>query len=630
MRGRIVALLVVLLVVLSGCAEHASGPDTVPAELDDGGSAGNGGGDGGTANAAGDDCVEPGRQLSEVRNCWRQTRSDNAPMGVNATLSLSGTTVTVKPDTDARASATLANGSIRPAAGLSSDERILLFRNATVPGHGTGLLAVRTGRLHVRNGTVTVPLERIRAENRVTVVPKTDSETGPDGERVRALEWSAAGEVANFSAYVDADVAGLRVAGYERAVLATEDGRTELEGPVTVDANGLWWRHESGMSGARVSVSAARFSVGLTEPSGTVDRTDGESIAAPYTVHGRRGRFVVTPERVESDGAFRLTQAVTDDGAALDAAVQVVPHRVTVEAPRDSVSWVKVSYREYSYTGDAVYADATVTGNGSHMVSVPTSRPPLFVSEVLNVVPRDSVAAPARAIILLPVALSAPFEAFARMVNCAVTGCPAEHPYPSWIGAGEVGTFYYAVNTTGVENGSYAATIHLEGTNYDTVGIPVEIYVGNASTDPRAGTAATDGTVGADVTTVRGGPDTVDADSGPTDPDTMTPDTRVKTEGTREKALDTDTPPPTSAGTAEAERVQTTRPSETPEPVLDSNPNTEREVDATSGGPGGPDDIDDQGGPVPSDTDSRSIPVVVLLGVGGLVALGYLLGRARS
>lgn len=461
MGRRGVAMVLAVLVVTSGCSELFEDP-TVPEDAAPPG-------------------VEPGESIREVVDGWEDERRANAPVGLAASLTVQGQYRLRADGASMTAPELRAPFTLAPAETFSTDGRFVLFENATVAGAGEGTLLVRGAAIEATDGAVRdLPVARATGGGAVRLRPGTDDDPpAPPEHGNETVE-----DLTFFGERTPAAAADVRLTNYSEAVLFVGNESRPLSGPLTVSAAATWWDAGSVVRTDRVQLETARFAVVAPNASTTV-RTDSRTVEDANAVFGQNATPDLEPGRVRAE-SFRVRQALTDDGPVIDARVEVLPERVDVPVAAGERTWVEVHYREASYEGDAVLRNVSVTGPGAEYVEVPLERPRPYLVRALRDLANSSAPVPLKAAGIIALAPAAALEIVVRglatAVDCIVAGCPSQHPLPTWIYAGEVDQFYYRVNATGATPGTYDATIHVEGENYETVEIPVRVNVTAAET----------------------------------------------------------------------------------------------------------------------------------------------------
>lgn len=456
--GKLAALCLALLLAVGGCAGPA--------------------GDGPVPKGAAPPGAEPGEPIADVLDRWESQRADASPMGLAATFDLRGNLTVRGPD--GSLTGDLASPfTLRPAPAFPDDRRVVYLHNATVDGVGEGLLILEGRAIRAKSGRLgAVNVDRIGAGHPETVRIRP-AVTDDHPAHAHNLSGAVASDLVHVE-FTGLTVDSVGVTGYENATLVRDNRSTSLSGPITVSAAGIWWDRQSRIHSQSVRLETGDFSI--SAPGGatgtvSVSATAQDDVNDPRTVFGHAATLAVEAGRVRTVGEFRLTQTLTDDGPVLPATVDVLPTRTNVTVPSGGTKWVKVHYRERSYVGDGILANVTVGGDGSDLVAVPLERPDPLVLEIV----RELADTPGGQVALVfgspALAALAGGEVLFTAFDCLVRGCPDQHPYPTWIEAGEIGRFYYRVNATGVEPGRYDSTIHVDGSNYESFEIPVTVTV---------------------------------------------------------------------------------------------------------------------------------------------------------
>jgi hypothetical protein len=275
---------------------------------------------------------------------------------------------------------------------------------------------------------------------------------------------------------VEAPLRALSLSGFDNATLLSGGTSRSLAAPVVVSAPSF--RGPAWFLSSALPLEAARFAMsGNATGGGIALEGDPAVIPSPRGVVGRDVSLALSAREARSVGSFRATQVLAGAGYLVPSQVEAGPEQADVTVAHGNTTWLAVDYRERTGEGDAVLADVNVTGDGAGLVEVPTEGPPPLVEEMLaaaasgsppgNVFARMAVTLASPAIVLVDLA---------RTVACAVAGCPEDHPFPAWMDAGSVGTFYLQVRGD-APPGAYDASVTLRGANYDAVSIPVHIVV---------------------------------------------------------------------------------------------------------------------------------------------------------
>lgn len=407
---------------------------------------------------------------------WREEAAARGSVGVAATFDLTGSPILVRGEggrADVEAPFDLA-----PAGAFPSDRRFAYLVDAEVESLGQGLLVIE-GAPSVTEGSVAglaVASLDVDARVALTLAPAL-------GERVEQFAfppgWEDAGRAALPADLARGTFKDLVLDGFAHAALVAPDGTgTNLTGPVRVTrASGLAWAPGSFVEATAAKASFARASVGGNVTGGKLDAQGFDAVSAPSLVVARDVALRAGSERVATTSSARLTQAESDDGLLLDAGVEVAPADAKVTVKQGGTAWLRVEYRETTGRGDAVLGQVETTGDGRSLVTLPLARPPLIIQDLMDEAAR--LGGVPGAFLALSVALASPAIILADVFNavvCTFATCPEQHPYPTWMDAGDVGAFYVRVEGK-TAPGSYQATVHIAGQNYGAVTVPIEITV---------------------------------------------------------------------------------------------------------------------------------------------------------
>lgn len=461
-RRDVLALGVAGVLGLAGCARERAG-DSVPEDAVPYG-------------------AEAGEPIDDVLDRWRARRDDNRPFGLSATTTLSGDGLVVHSGDGVHTATVEGSCTVRQD---SIHDGGLVCSDVTVDGAAAAALFVNADRFAVTGGALRgLHVDRAWCHDPVVLLVKDESPThGPSEPSVPDdVEGSGPG----LTEYAGGPLEAVELSGFEEAFAIRDGERVDLEAPVTVTADHAWLANDTKVEAGAATLRTGRFSVAAPEgTSGTVAVEGRADVADPHGLFGADATLAVEPGRLAAEEPFRLTQAVLEDRFALESTVDVLPATTSVSVPAGETRWVDVYYRERSYVGDGVVGEVSVDSEAEGLVTLPVEPPEPVVTQVVESLD-DGTATSGLLITAFAPALAALVvgEGVATFFNCAVNDCPSERPYPSWIHAGAVDRFYYRVDATDHEPGTYEATARVEGANYDTVEIPVEVTVTEATGTP--------------------------------------------------------------------------------------------------------------------------------------------------
>lgn len=449
---------------LAGCARDRAG-DTVPEDAVPHG-------------------AEAGEPIDDVLDRWRRQRDANRPFGLAATASLDGEEMTVHTEHVGAAATVEAPCTISREGVVEGG---LVGADVTVDGEAADTLVVHGSTLEVGSGTLReLSIEQVDCTDPLALhleeKPFQDEPAAPDPP-AESLD----GSTLPASRYVGGPLESVELSGYESAYVFRDGERTDLSGPITVSASSVWIAVGTLVETGATTVTAEQFSVATPEGTAGTVAVDGRAdVDDPYGVFGRDATLAVEPGHVELEESFRLTQAVTEEGFVLDSTVDVLPAATSISVPAGETKWVVVYYRERTYVGDGAFAEVTVDSAADGLVEVPVGPPKLLVQKVVesfDAHPVDAITLAAMAPGLVALAVG---ETLATIVDCVIDDCPDDQPYPAWIDAGSVGRFYYRIDATDRSPGTYEATARIEGANYGTLEVPVEVTVTEPTSSPTA------------------------------------------------------------------------------------------------------------------------------------------------
>lgn len=417
-----------------------------------------------------------------VAGCLGGTSTDTGAepdaenIGVPATFTMDGSNLSITGELSLDATVA-APFTVEPGQMTFDDRNLLFIPNATV-NEETGLLAITTDQLTVSNGEILVTsadkisFPQDTARFRVTPDERVDSDAviPPSYDDMDSAYFHAEG--------ITFPQTTLTLTDFDNAVLLHDNTSTTVSSPVTVSTTSLVFGANTGFTTdiATVDLETDRFSAGGDTTGGTATLHDeNREISDVRAVFGRTGDLQITSTQIETAGDTRVTQVLTGDGPVIDAAVSMQPETSDVTVTQDDTAWVKVTYEETSRRGDALLENVTVTGTGADLVTVPLEKPPSHTQQYIDTVIELSEEMP----LFIFGIVGAPAAVFVdalEAVVCALGECPSDHPLPLWIDAGSSDRFYYRVSGD-TDPGTYNATIHVKGENYDTVTLPVTITV---------------------------------------------------------------------------------------------------------------------------------------------------------
>ncbi len=398
------------------------------------------------------------------REAWNDEALRHGPMGVDGTLTITQGPIHLKGDIE---------GPIRDDQVILHVEPIfrdhyVWFTNAMLdddPETRVTLL-VEGERLKLSGGSMSPDISSINIGETVSMEPTHNMTRAPDLPRDPA-GWDSPNII--FAEGTPFRAQDSILSDFERAVVIFPDNSTRLieSSSVSLSFGEIWWQAGSYLEPSKpLSFQTDRFEITGNIERGRIILDDGRESSEPQFVTGSGGRFVAEPNKLNGE-KVRITQVLTADDILLSAEIEVMASQQRVEITPGETKWVQVSYREASYEGDALLGDLNVTGDGAHMIQIPLQAPPSAVQEIAE------ASGPAAALV---VPILAPFVFLAEALACMIGGCPENHPFPTYIEAGQVDYFFFKVEGA-QEIGKYSATIHLGGQNYETVKIPMEIHV---------------------------------------------------------------------------------------------------------------------------------------------------------
>jgi hypothetical protein len=463
-----VAYAAVTLLMLPGCG--SDGGDYVPPPTDDPTQ---------TPPLPPDD-FESRRQeesLNSLESRWKGAVASK-PTGVSATLDVTGSSLFLSTEGQAQIDAPAV---LTPAPLFPKDLRYLFFTNAQV-GTETGVLVLEGPKIQLTTGTLGSvdvsgavahthapdgsPAPTVELTTRDTVSASKPTFTFP-------ADWSNASDALFFSKAAAIHGSNLTLSGFTRGVLVTSTGSTAITGSVTVaSSNLMFWDAESHVDVMASTIQSPQFALGGAVEAGALTASDLQPLTPPPSMlKGKQAQVTLRPGSAKSEGAFQLTQAVTQQGMLLPADVEIAFDALPVTVKKGQRALIPVVFREKGLRGDAVLSDLQVTGSGKDAVSVPLGSVEPFVEKLWKEVGETGIVAPFLAITLMPLT---PFIALGDALVCLFTTCPKA--YPVWVDAGKVARFHIIIQGT-VAPGTYEATVTLTGRNYATLTVPVKFTV---------------------------------------------------------------------------------------------------------------------------------------------------------
>lgn len=459
------ALLAVLLLVLqAGCygSPPATGPDDPQQQAD-----------GGTPDAG-----TPPETLNQRRARWNTEREGKA-LGVAATFDVTGSPLYLTSSGLARVEAP---AMMRVGPGSQASRRIVFFVDAQV-GARKGLLLLEGERIQLTGGT----LAGLGIQEATARTHQSDGGPSPlvelravDDPDLRKPEvtfpedWPEADSAFFFADTFSAQPSDVTLSGFTRGLLMTPEGNTALTDTVTVSsASWMAWHSESRLEAQSATVQSPRLAFGGAIEGGALASAELASAPPrPVVIKGLEARTTLSPGSARSEGSFRLTQAVSEQGLLLPAELEIAYDGRPVTVKRDARAMVYVIYREKTLRGDAVLADVQVTGSGKEAVRVPLGEVDTYLKRLWTQVGETGYAAPLFAV---PLAILTPWIALGEWLSCLFTDCP--EAYPVWMEAGTVSRFSVVIDGATLAPGSYEAQVTLTGRNHAAFTVPVQFTV---------------------------------------------------------------------------------------------------------------------------------------------------------
>lgn len=414
---------------------------------------------------------------------WERERDAHGPLGVAATFDLQGDPLTVTGE-----------GRLTPGTGFDlaltpptfSANPYLYFDGARTPGHDEGILVFAGARVHVATSAPpSVAFDTVTAGTEVAVPLPRTGDAVRVGEAAWPDDWKEARESAFFAEPTGAAVTDWTVTGFARGLLVTPGGTAAVTSPVHVDAARFAWGHGSTLRTGSLDLDLAKMALGGNVSAGDLKPDGLPTVVAPRGVFGHDVKLRIDAHHVRTTAPFRLTQAITAQGLLLGSKVEVKPAAGPLRlAAGQGEAWTAVRYREAGYRGDAVLRTIEVTGPGAAYVQVPVERPPSYIEELWRLLTNGTKDPWVQAFAAVFVVVASPalvlLEA-GRAVACVFATCPDQYPFPAWMDAGAVGTFYVKAGRGGPQGapapGSYPVHVVLKGRNYDDVAFDLTLTV---------------------------------------------------------------------------------------------------------------------------------------------------------
>lgn len=415
-------------------------------------------------------------QAPKVWANWESERAAHGPVGLAAAIDLGGDGARLDGPMELSAQSL----QLVPAPLFPAEAPLMFLKDATVDGVGSGLLILEGPadissttpvRLAVDGVTLGARSEALAALSG----PGLPEPLVPDG-------WDAARRGAFFAHGEAIALDHATVQGFTRGLLVQGNSSTAVSGPLVVSAPSIHWEEGSAVRAGDAGLSApGAFSFAAEGANGFVRPAGRDAVTDVLGFVATGGHLDLDGGRVRDGGDVRVTQVIDPDGFVLGAAVQVVPDKTSVTVARNGTAWVLLHFRESTYIGDAVLESVEVTGNGSQAVELPLRPPPSAVDELFTVLDAFSdvpplIAALPMTYLALGVFITAPFVAIAETLSCMFGGCPWKSTYPSYMGAGQVGTGYLKVHPD-LPPGTYDVTVHIHGANHAQASFPLQFTV---------------------------------------------------------------------------------------------------------------------------------------------------------
>lgn len=408
----------------------------------------------------------------KVKDEWQNARPSSDERGAPAELDLRGDPIVATGEFEA--DPLQAPLTLEPAPLFPDRQRFVFFGQAEIDDGSQGLVVLEGETVQASDGSLEAfPVERVRADDGgVQLGPVHERPDIDDDGWAWPEAWSNADRALFFADTTHAEVRDVRLDGFERGLLVTENESRPLEAPVRLSAQSIAWDANATASVDEVRLDVRELAVASNGTRGHADAEGRERLEDPEAIFGHGGEIRAEPGRIASSQPVRLTQALADGTPQWRSDVEIHATSEAIAVERGETAWLPVLYREASGEADALMDNATVTGDAKRLVTVPVEKPPMIVEKLWDAVfdhPGSALVAG------IPVAMASPFLVMAEALSC-LTGCPENSPYPSWIDAGEVGTFYVKVEGE-APPGDYESSITIEGQNYDPVDFPLAVTV---------------------------------------------------------------------------------------------------------------------------------------------------------
>lgn len=452
-------LLSVLLLALQVACD-----DSAPATDPDGS---NSGADAGTTET-----------LNERRTRWNSERQGKA-LGVAATFDVTGSPLYVTASGQAQVEVPAV---LKVGPSTQASRRIVFFADAQV-GASKGLLLLEGERIQVTGGTLaSVGVQETTSRTHASdggVSPLVELRTVRNTDLRKPTvtfpqDWPEADSAFFFSDAFNAQPSNLTLTGFTRGLLMTAEGNVAIADSVTVaSASWMAWNSESRVETQSATVQSAKLAFGGAIEGGALTSTELTTAPPkPVVIKGVEARTTLRPGSAKSEGSFRLTQAVSEQGLLLPAEVEIAYDSRPATVKKDARGVVYVIYREKTLRGDAVLEDVEVTGSGKDAVRVPVEQVDSYLGRLWDRVGETGYAAP---IFAIPLAILTPWIAIGEWLTCLFTDCP--EAYPLWMEAGTVSRFTVVIDGSKLAPGSYEAQVTLKGRNHPAFTVPVQFTI---------------------------------------------------------------------------------------------------------------------------------------------------------
>jgi hypothetical protein len=307
--------------------------------------------------------------------------------------------------------------------------------------------------------------------------------SGYDGSGVRALD-DASALVIDGGVVTEAGGARFQAAGSDVLVdlAPSAEAPLSLSGPLS----GSGWH-----VAADAGFSAHVDDVAVGGASGGDVVIGDDSVAGVTAVFARDVDLVCDGG---CDGAGRLTQVVKDGEVLIGADVELAAYDgsfddvafsddIAVTFRPGEVRAVAFAYRERGYAGDAVVTSISAKGDGADLIQVAATPPDGPATTIIGAMQADGTIDVGEALVLV---VAGPaivvVDALIGIVDFfggGDDGGPQPVPIPSWVQAGEVGTFTVVVSVpAGADDGDrFDARVVVEGANFDKAEVAFQIEV---------------------------------------------------------------------------------------------------------------------------------------------------------